>query len=59
MSLNAKFSLACACTCNLGQNKVLVVFIVAVNHNIKLNSAVHTTNLQLDLIMASELLCLV
>lgn len=51
--------LAPACVCNLGQNRVVVVFIVPVNHSINLNSAVHTTNLQLHLIMPSELPCLV
>ena len=59
MLLYVKFSLACACTCNVRQNRVVVVFIVPVNHSINLNSAVHTTNLQLDLIMPSDLLCLV
>ena len=55
MSLYVKFSLACACTRNLGQNRIVVVFIVPVNHSINLNSAVHSTNLQLDLFMPSEL----
>ena len=58
MSLYVKFFLACATTCNQGQNRV-VVFIVPANHSINSNSAVHTTNLQLDLIMPSDLLCLV